>query len=88
MENLSRLPVFQLCQNYSAILKHSNLLISAILHKGGNANREQETKSIDFNTIHSIPKLEPLETFSSWEIVKQIVVHSQDEIFYSCLVIN
>lgn len=43
MENLSWLPVIQLCQTYSAILKHSNLPISAILHKGGNVNREQET---------------------------------------------
>lgn len=44
--------------------------------------------SIDFNAIHSIHKLEPLEIFNSWETVKQTVVHSQDEILYSCLINN
>lgn len=42
-------------------------------------------KSIGFNTVHNIPKLEPLELFSNWGIVKQIVVHSQDEILYRYL---
>lgn len=37
-------------------------------------------KSIGFNAIHKIPKLEPLESLSSWETFKQIVVRSQDEI--------
>lgn len=42
-------------------------------------------KSNGFNTICNIPKLEPLEFLSSWETVKQIMIHSQDEILYKYL---
>lgn len=41
MEHLSMPPVTQLCQSSSAVLNH-NLPTSAILHKGGDLDREHK----------------------------------------------
>lgn len=62
MENISRPSIIQQCQSYSAVLNHYNLRTSAVLYKRifKYETRHME-KSAGFNTIHNIPKLEPLD---------------------------
>lgn len=43
MENISRPPMIQLCQSYSAVLNPYNTPTSAMLHDRGTVNRERDT---------------------------------------------